>query len=71
LFLRHGSGFLGGGRIGRRLPLDDRLSLHGRMRAVARRDFESQALAYGERDVLVDRAGMGLFLVDPKLGEHV
>jgi hypothetical protein len=71
LFLRHGIRFLSGGRLCRRLPLDYRLGLHGRMRAVARRDVVSQALAYDERYVLVDRAGMGLLLLDPKLGEHV
>jgi hypothetical protein len=71
LFLRRGRRFLNGRHLWRRLSLDDWLGLHGRMRAVARRDVISQALAYGERDVLVDRAGMGLFLVDPKLGEHV
>jgi hypothetical protein len=41
------------------------------VRAVTRRDFVTQALADGERHVLVDRAGMGLLLLDAKLGEHV
>jgi hypothetical protein len=71
LFLRRGSRLLSGRHLWRRRSLDDWLGLNGRVRAVTRRDVVSQALAYDERDVLVDRAGMGLFLLDPKLGEHV